>query len=234
MPLKPSRFTLDEAISVAGRRLLVTGITQFEDAQGALITRYRLADGAGAGAMQIMEARGEDVYAFLRPFPSAAQPPAVEGGQMTIMGVKYALGPVGKLKLVGAEGAPVAEAAPAPAMLVSGRFEGASGAILREIVPGPGTQLLYHVKPVAASELMTAAQAATAAHLAERFREEQAAAQAAEARESASGWRGKIKGWMIALVVFAIFAYACSDSDSDESAGSARGVVVHGSSFHGK
>lgn len=232
MPLQPSRFALNESISVAGRRLHVTGITQFEDALGALITRYRLAD--GAGGIQIMEARGEDSYVFLRHFPLAAQPPAIEGGQMTLMGVKYALGPVSKLKLVGAEGFPVAEAAPAPALLVSGRFESMSGVILREIVPGAGTLLLYHVKPVASSEVMTAAQAAAVARLSEQFREQQENACGKEFRGEKLSVFGWVKHWLMLAVVVAVVSYACSDSDSEEGTGSARGVIIHGSSFHGK
>lgn len=230
MPLKPSKFKLDEQIRFAGNPLTVAGIVQFEDAAGQLVTRYLL--GSGAGALQILEERGEATFTVLRPFPPAAQP-QVEGSQMMVMGEKYTLANVSKLKLVDAEGK-TPTGTPAPPLLLSGRFESGLGVLLREIVPGPNTQTFYSLKPVAASDLLTAEQAAAADELAARFREEQALA-ASEAEEE-GGWAKKIGGWVITALIVGTLAYSCSGSDSDDSSsGSARSTSVHsGGSFHGK
>lgn len=216
MPLKLSKFKLDEELSLVGNTMRVSGILQLEDPGGLVATRYLLT--GGTGAAQILEERG-DVFALLRPFPPAAQPQA-SGDSVTVMGAKYTLAGVSKLKVLGAEGQAPGGVPGAPVVL-SGKFEGAMGVLVREIVPGANAQNFYSVKPVSPADVMTAEQVAAVQAAAMQLREERAQA-AAEAEEE-GGWGKKIGSFVVTMLVVVGLAYACTDSE-DSGSGSARSI----------
>jgi hypothetical protein len=216
MALRPSKFKLDEGVSVAGKSARVAGRVQFEGAEAQLTTRYLLAE--PSGATQILEESGGK-FTLLRPFPPAAAPQAA-GNTVTVMGEKYTLGTVRKLKVLGVEGrAPVA--GPAAPLMLSGLFEGKMGALVREMAPGAGTQAFFSVKPVSPQEVLNGEQLA-AIQEAERLAAEQRAQLEADEEEGDSGSPvQKIVTWVVAVLVVAGLAYACTGSE-DESSGSAR------------
>jgi hypothetical protein len=223
MPVKPAKFKLEEMVLVAGQPFQVAGLVQFEGPDAAVATRYLLS--GEKGMSQILEERGER-FAVLRQFPPTAAPEP-SGNEISVMGMRYALAGVDKLKVIGAEGGAVG-AAPNEGLLLSGRFNGDSGSLLREITPGAAkVQTFYAVKPVSPEELLTAADFAKI-QAAEREIAEQAAAAEAERGESSKGggWVKKIIGWVVAILVIGALVYACSGPD-DESSGSARSGSVH-------
>jgi hypothetical protein len=229
MALKPAKFKLEEMVLVAGQPFQVAGLVQFEGPDAAVATRYLLS--GEKGTSQILEERGER-FAVLRQFPSTAAPEP-SGNEISVMGARYALAGVDKLKVINAEGGAVG-AAPSQGLLLSGRFNGDSGSLLREITPGASkVQTFYAVKPVSPEELLTAADYAKI-QLAEREIAEQAAAAQAERGEASSGssWVKKAVSWGIAILVIGVLVYACSGSDEDSS-GSARSGSVHYSGGHG-
>ena len=229
MPLKDSKFKLDDELSLVGNMMRVSGILQLEYPGEQIATRYLLT--GGAGAPQILEERGND-FTLLRPFPPAAQPQA-SADSVTVMGEKYALAGVSKLKVLGTSGqAP--GGAPAAPVLLSGKFEGTMGALVREIIPGAETQAFYSVKPVLAADVMSAEQIAANQAAALQLRAERAQTGAEAEEEGGSG--KKIARFVIAILVVAGLAYACTGSDdsgssSTQVSGSARSVS---SGFHGK
>jgi len=152
MPLKPSRFQLEETIRLAGQAVRVSGIAQLELPDAKLATRYLLS--GDDGTSQILEERAES-FSVLKQFsPTAAPHP--DGREISVMGVRYRLGGVDKLVVLGAEGAPVG-AAPQSGLLLSGRFEGEAALILREFAPGgAAAQTFYTVKPLGEGELLAA------------------------------------------------------------------------------
>jgi hypothetical protein len=205
MSLQPSRFSLDEELSVAGKPARVAGRLQLEADDGRIATRYFVA--GTLGTAHILEETG-DGLAMLRPLPSAAQQAA--GKTVTVLGSKYALAGIRRLKVLGVEGQPP-QAVPGAQLLLSGVFEGPSGRLLRELVPGTSVQMFFGVEPLAADEVLGAPELA-----ARREAERLAAAQQAEA-ESESDPAGsgrslmKAAGWLgVALVVGGLF-YACSE-----------------------
>jgi hypothetical protein len=214
--LRPSKFKLDEDVSVAGKSVRVAGRVQFEGADAQLTIRYLLAE--PSGATQILEESGGK-FVLLRPFPPAAAPQAA-GNTVTVMGEKYTLGAVRKLKVLGTEGrAPVA--GPAAPLLLSGLFAGKMGALVREMAPGAGTQAFFSVKPVSPQEVLNGEQLA-AIQEAERLAAEQRAQLEADEEEGDSGSPvQKIVTWVATILVVAGLAYACTGSE-DESSGSAR------------
>jgi len=156
MALKPSRFKLDEEISLGGKPMRVAGLLQFEDgAEGKAATRYLLA--GSAGVPQILEESGGSLL-LLRPFPPAAQIQP-SGDTVTVMGTPYKLATLRKLKVLGTAGeAP--GGAPAGPLVLSGIFQGGTGALLREIVPGKPGHVFYSVKQLPATDVLSAQQLA--------------------------------------------------------------------------
>ncbi len=226
MPLKPSKFALEEEISVSGKVLRVVGRLQLEDADGQPLTRYQLAEPSGAA--QILEERAAG-FALLRQFSSAAQPVAA-GSTVTVMGEKYTLAKVSKLKVLGVEGRPPGGAPNAP-LVLSGAFQGSMGALLREMAPGAAAQSFFSLKPLQAEEVLSGAQRGALAE-AERLAAEQRAQAEAESGEEDGAGSSPLKkavGWIVTILVVVGLAYACSGSD-EESWGSARSSFSRGSS----
>ena len=222
MALKPAKFKLDEEISFSGKPMKVAGLVQYEGANAQLATRYLLTESAGAPV--ILEDNGTQ-FSMLRPFPASAQPQAA-GSTVMVMGTKYALSGVRKLKVLGAAGQPPG-GTPKGGLLLSGNFEGEMGKLVREMAPGAGAQTFYSVKAVHADDVLTGAQRAAALE-AERLAAE-AKAQNEEQEDSPAG-RGplaKAASWIVTIIVVAGLGFACSGPDDDDgSSGSAR------SSFH--
>lgn len=226
MALKPSKFKLDESVSLVGNMMRVTGILQLEDPAGQVATRYLL--NGSTGAEQILEELSGN-YALLRAFPPAAQPQAA-GDSVTVMGEKYSLAGVSKLKITGTGGKPPGGLADGSALL-SGKFEGPLGTLLREIVPGNAAQNFYAIKPVPTTEILTAEQVAAIQAAEMQMREEQVQAGAETESGSSSGTK-KIIRFVVVILVVAGLAYACSSSDDPGSASSSARTVSSG--FHGK
>ena len=155
--LKPSKFKLDEEVSFCGKPMRVAGLVQFEGADAQLTTRYLLAE--AAGAPQILEENGGK-FSLLRPFPANAQPQAA-GNTVNVMGEKYTLKGVRKMKVLGAAGQPPG-GAPKAELLLSGLFEGPMGSLVREMAPGVATQVYYLMKSLDGGEVLSAAQHAAA------------------------------------------------------------------------
>ena len=135
MSLAPAKFKLDEEISFSGKPMRVAGFVQYEGANAQVSTRYQLV--AATGAPVILEENGSQ-FSMLRPFPPTAQPQAT-GGTVMVMGAKYALAGVRKLKVLGSTGQPPGGPPKAP-LVLSGLFEGEMGALVREMAPGAPAQ----------------------------------------------------------------------------------------------
>jgi hypothetical protein len=223
MPLQPSKFKLDEEISLYGKPMLVAGRLQMESPDAKLTTRYTLADASGAS--QLLEEEPENKFTLLRPFPPAAQPLAA-GNTVSVMGEKYTLGAVRRLKVTGSEGR---VSGGAGSMLLSGLFQGGVGSLVREMVPGAPAQSFYSAKPVHPNEVLGAAERAAQAEA------ERAAANArAEAEDEAeegekSSPIAKAVTWIVVVLVIIGLVYACS-GDDEGSSGSARTSFSSGSS----
>jgi len=205
MPLKPSKFQLDESIHLAGRVFHVAGIAQLEMPDASVATRYLLS--GDDGTAQILEKRGGR-YAVLKQFaPSAAPEP--NGKEITVMDVRYPLRGVDRLSVLGSAGVPVG-AAPPSGLMLSGRFEGEATLILREFAPGgTAAQSFYTVKQLGDGELLDAREHAAA----ERARLEQMSRQAAahaETGEHAGGWGMRIGAGVVAVLVAVVLAFACT------------------------
>ena len=113
------KFKLDEEIAFSGKPMRVAGYVQYEGANAQVSTRYLLTESAGPPV--ILEENGGQ-FAVLRAFPPTAQPLAA-GSTVTVMGTKYSLAGVRKLKVLGTVGQPPGGAPKAP-LLLSGLFEG--------------------------------------------------------------------------------------------------------------
>jgi hypothetical protein len=217
MAAQPTRFKLDEEIALSGKPLRVAGFLQFEG-DGAVSTRYFLA-GAGGG-LQILEDLGGRM-ALLRPFPASSLPEA-SGDTVSVMGTKYKLSVVRKLKRVGSVGS-VPGDGDVP-LVLSGVFEGATGALLREMRPGAAAQSYYAVKAVDPAEVLDSAALQAQARAAEA--QARAAAEEDEPAEK-GGFLKKAVNFIVVVLVLIGLAWACSDESGDSSpGGSAR------SSFH--
>jgi len=149
MPLQPFKFKLGEEIWLYGSPMLVAGRLQLESPGATVTTRYALADAAGASLL--LDEQADNSFILLRPFPA----PQAAGNTVSVMGEKYTLGAVRRLKVTGAEGRISGSAG---SMLLSGLFLGDSGALLREMVPGAPAQSFYLVKPVRPNEVLGAAE----------------------------------------------------------------------------
>jgi hypothetical protein len=225
MPLKLSRFKLDETLSLVGNMMRVSGLLQLEYPNGQMATRYLLTGGTGAG--QILEEQGNH-FALLRPFPPAMQPQA-SADSVTVMGEKYTLAGITKLKVLGTSGqSPGGQ--PGSDVLLSGKFDGALGTLVREIDPTTRAQHFYALKPVSAADILTADEVAAIQAAEIQRREEQAQARAEAPEESSGG--SKLLNYCIVIMVVLGLMYACSDS-GDSSSGSVSARSVSGG-FHGK
>lgn len=203
MPLKPSRFKLDEEVTLSGKPMRVAGLMQLEDADGQLITRYLLAETAGAPL--ILEESGEN-FSLLRPFPPGAQPQAA-GGTITVMNEKYTLAGVRKLKVLGAAGQPPG-GVPKAEVLLSGLFAGQMGSLLRELPAGASTQVFFSSKPIAAGEVLSGEQRA-ARQEAERLAAQIMAQTADDEKDKGEGKSLQIAAICIAAVCVLLgIAYA--------------------------
>ncbi len=148
-------FSLDAAVAFRGKPMRVAGRMQLEGASGQLSFRYLLSDGAGA---PVLVEQAEGRCALLRPFPPAAEP-RTAGNTVTVDEERYTLVGVRKLKVLEAIGQIAGARAP---LLLSGMFEGPMGTLMRELVPGADKQVYYLVRPLAAGDLVSAAEHATA------------------------------------------------------------------------
>ena len=230
MALKPAKFKLDEEVSLSGRPMRVAGLLQLEGAGDQVVTRYLLAE--AAGAPQILEESGERL-GLLRPFPAAAHPVAA-GNTVTVMGEKYTLAGVRKFKVLGAAGQPPG-GQPKAALLLSGVFEGPMGSLVREMAPGAGAQTFYSLKPVPAEEVLNGAQLAEKQEADRRVAQLKAESEGDDEEDDAKGWPiQKAVSWIVTVVVVVLLGYACSGSDDDGSSGSVRGSFHVGGGHGGK
>jgi hypothetical protein len=222
MALNPTQFNHTEGLVVSGKAMAVAGIVQYEAADGRIVTRYQLT-GSGT-SLVLQEDRGN--LALLRPFPPAAAP-AAEGNTVSVMGEKYTLGGVNKLKVLGAVGDPPGGVPKAP-LLLSAQFDGNMGVLLRELVPGKPEQTYYLVKPFKRDEILTGPE------LEKRIEAERVAAEAAAEHEEAGstgesgGWLAKLGTWAVMILVVGGLAYACSDDDDSYGHSVRVGTGSHG------
>lgn len=169
MARKLPSFRLDEEMYFAGKPMRVAGLLRLEGASGQQTIRYLFAEPSGS---PVIVEEGDGLFSALRPLPAAAILPAA-GNTVTIGGEKYTLVAVRKLKVLKSEGqAP--GGTPPPALLLSGVFEGPSGTLMREMVPGSRRQAYYLMKALRAGEILSGAQ-----HAAAREAEGRSAAQGA-------------------------------------------------------
>lgn len=221
-----TRFQLGQELELGGKPMKVAGLLQFDDGSGQAITRYALAGPAGASVILQEEA---GVVSMLRPFPPAAAPTA-EGSTVTVMGEKYELAGVRKLKL-GATSGELPAGTPKAPLVLSGLFKGKMGTLIREVVPGAAAQAYFLVKPVAQGELLTGEELAQRLEAERIVAELNAQTAEAEAEEGAQKPLAKIGGWIVAILVIGALVYACSGDDESSSSGSVR--VGTGSHSHG-
>jgi hypothetical protein len=218
------KFQLDQALWLGGKEMRVAGLLQF-DAAGAPLTRYLLAP--AAGAPQIVEESGDGKFALLRPFPQGTAPEA-SGNTVTVMGAKYTLGDVRKLKVLGHQGEAPGGAPKGP-LVLSGVFNGQSGLLLREIAPVAALQQYYSLKPLAAEDLLSSEEQAARLEAERLFAEEQARAAAEDDGGGKGGMLKQALSWGISLLIIGALVYACSGPDDDGgSSGSARVGTSHG------
>ncbi len=226
--LKPSKFAIEEEVTLSGKPARVSGLVQFDGGNDQVITRYQLTGGGGTVILQEDATVG---LALLRPFPPAAAPEA-SGNTVTVMGEKYTLGAVRRLKVLGAAGDAPGGAPKAP-LLLSGVFEGGNGVIFRELVPGAPAQTYYFVKQVPPNEVLSGAELAKQREGERLAAEVMEQAEEAEAVEKKEKPLAKVAVWIVAILVIGGLVYACSGSDDDSSSSSSRTSVRFGSGSHG-
>ncbi len=225
MELKPSKFKLQDEVALAGRLMRVAGLVQLESPDGKVATRYLLAE--GTAAPQILEESAETLT-LLRPLPPGA-PPVAAGNTIIVMGAKYTLREVRRMKVLGSAGQ-VPGGAPAGPLLLSGVFASATGSIVREMSPGTAGQTFFSVKPLGADEVLSAAQVAALQEAEKTAVGEQAQAEAETEESGSGGLLQKAAGWVIMILVIGGIAYACTGPDEDSSSGSARSSFSAGGS----
>ena len=232
MALKPSKFKLEDEVILSGKAMRVAGLVQYEAGSEQVVTRYLLSEATGAPVILQEDSAG---LSMLRPFPPAA-PPVAAGNIVTVMGEKYTLAGVRKLKVVGASGRPPGGAPKAP-LLLSGMFNGGMGSLVREMVPGAPAQVFFSVKPVPKDDVLSGDE------MAKRQEAERAAAdlqaQAEEAEDSGAAKNPLLKAavWIVMILVVVGLGFACSSSEDDgssSSSSSGRSVRVGGGSHGGK
>lgn len=177
MRFHPAKFRLGDGLSLAGRSVRVAGMVQYEDDGGAPVTRYLLVEAAGAPAVLEESAAG---FALLGTFPANKQP-AASGDSVSVLGEKYRLRGLRKLKLVGTDGQPPG-GAPKGDLLVNGEFEGSMGSVIREMVPGAGTQAFFLLKRLAVEDVLSNEDIAVRLEVGRRAAEVRAAADEEEPR----------------------------------------------------
>ena len=150
MTLRPSKFKQGDGLSLIGRSVRVAGLIQYEDAAGQTVTRYFVAEPSGAPSLIEETATG---FTLLGSFPGNA-PPAASGNSVSVMGEKYALKGVRKLALLGTAGQ-IPGGPPRSDLLLSGEFSGSMGSVLREMVPGVGTQIFYLLRQLRADDVLS-------------------------------------------------------------------------------
>lgn len=201
MRFHPSKFRLGDGVSLTGRAMRVAGMVQYENDSGAPVTRYLLAEASGAPAVLEESPAG---FVLLGPFPAKAQPSA-SGDSVSVMGEKYALGGLRKLKLVGTDGLPPG-GAPKGDLLLTGEFEGSMGSVVRELVPGAGTQTFYLLKRLSPDEVLSNDDISIRLEAGRRTAEVQAAVDEDESRTKPRLHLAMIA--VVAAIVAAALAYA--------------------------
>lgn len=216
-----AKFQVGQDLLFTGKPMRVTGLVRYDAGDGKVITRYAL---SAPGGPLILQDDGATL-SLLRPFPAAA-PPVAEGSNVSVMGEKYALAGVRRLKTAGATGEPIPGAPKAP-LVLSGLLQGKMGSLLREVVPGAAAQTYFLVKPVAKEDVLTGEE------LAQRLEDERVAAemsaQAAESEEAEAEQKplAKIGGWVVTVLVIVGLVWACSGDDESSSSGSVRVGTGH-------
>lgn len=201
MTLRPSKFKQGDGLSLIGRSVHVAGVIQYEDATGQPVTRYLVAEPSGAPALIEETASG---FTLLGSFPGNAQP-AASGNSVSVLGEKYALKGVRKLTLLGSAGH-IPGGAPKSDLLLSGEFSGSMGSVLREMVPGVGTQIFYLLRQLRTDDVLSNEEISSRLEIGRRDAE---ARGSAEEEEPASHIRIQIAVLAaIALVVIGALAYA--------------------------
>ncbi|MGH8706138.1 MAG: hypothetical protein ACREUO_12075 [Burkholderiales bacterium] len=229
MELRPAKFKLQDEVALAGKLMRVAGLVQLEGADAKVTTRYLLVE--GTAAPQILEESGE-TFTLLRPFPPGA-PPVAAGNTVTVMGAKYTLSGVRKMKVLGSEGQVPGGALGGP-LLLSGVFASPAGTLVREMTPGTPGQTFFSVKPIGADEVLSAAQVAAQQEAEKAAAGEQAQAEAETEQSGSAGLLQKAAFWIILILVIGGIAYACSGPDEDSSSGSARSSTSFGGGHGGK
>ena len=224
-----AKYQVGQELALSLKPMKVAGLVQDDAGNGQLITRYTLA--APTGPLILQE--DGDAHALLRPFPPAAQPTA-EGSTVSVMGEKYELGTVRKLKTLGVAGEPPPGTPKAP-LLLSALFKGNMGTLLREVVPGVAAQAYFLVKPVGKDELLTGEELAKLREAERVVAELNAQAVESEAAESAQKPWVKAAVWIVIILVIVGLVYACSGSsdDSSSSSSSSSHSVRTGTGSHG-
>ncbi len=227
MRFHPAKFRLGDGLSLTGRAMRVAGIVQYEDADAAPVTRYLLAEAAGAPAVLEESAQG---FALLGTFPANAQP-AASGNSVSVLGEKYALRGLRKLKLVGTDGQPPG-GAPKGDLLLSGEFEGSMGSVVREMVPGAGTQTFFLLKRLPVEDVLSNEDIAVRLEAGRRAAELQAAADEEEPRTRTRVHMTVIAA--VAAIVAAALVYSCVSADGDTAAPGPRSGLGAGGTGGGR
>ncbi|HEX2651201.1 MAG TPA: hypothetical protein VHN19_14820 [Burkholderiales bacterium] len=201
MALRPSKFKQDDGLSLIGRSVRVAGLIQYEDAAGQTVTRYFVAEPSGAPALVEETAAG---FTLLGSFPGDA-PPSASGNSVSVMGEKYALKGVRKLTLLGSAGQ-IPGGPPRSDLLLSGEFSGSMGAVLREMVPGVGTQIFYLLRQLRADDVLSNDEIASRLESGRREAETRGAAEPEEAPVQTKIQIAVLAA--IAVLVIAALAYA--------------------------
>jgi len=197
-----TKFRLGDGLSLGGRAMRVAGMVQYEDERGSPVTRYLLAEAAGAPA--VVE-ESPDGFALFGTFPANAQPSA-QGDSVSVLGEKYALRGLRKLKLVGTDGV-VPGGAPKGELLLTGEFEGSMGSVIRELVPGIGTQSFFLLKRLAPEDVLSNDEIGARLEAGRRSAETEAMADGEEPRTPAKlHWTAAA---IVAALVAAALVYSC-------------------------
>ena len=201
MTLRPSKFKQGDGLSLIGRAARVAGVIQYEDATGQAVTRYLAVESSGAPTIIEETAEG---YVLLGSFPANAQPSA-SGNSVSVLGEKYALKGVRKLSLLGSAGQ-IPGGVPKSDLLLSGEFSGSMGSVLREMVPGAGTQIFYLLRQLRADDVLSNDEIASRLEAGRRDAEERGSG---DEEEPASELKIQLAVLAaIAVLVIAALAYA--------------------------
>jgi len=218
MSLASAKFGQDEDVVLSGKAMRVAGFVQYEDANTTVLTRYLLSESAGAPAV-LEEYDGQ--FFVLRPFLPTAQP-APSGRNLLVMGKKYTLSGVRKLKLLGTSGQPPG-GTPKAELLLSGLFEGEMGTLVRDMTPGSQAQTFYSRKPLPANDALNKSEHAALREMEHLAAEARAQAESEDDVSPAGTSILRIAVAIATIVAVAGLGYACSGGEDEGSApGSAR------------